>query len=104
ALLSADGEIMRGASIDNACHAETICAERTALVKAFVGLFSCCYPEYVKMAGLYSDVALPISPCCLCQQVLREFCPHEMVVLLVPGPGDKDEGVQETTLGELWPN
>ncbi|KAF9027528.1 cytidine deaminase-like protein [Hymenopellis radicata] len=40
ALLAADGGIIKGASIDNASYCETICAERTAIVKASEGIRS----------------------------------------------------------------
>ncbi|KAG6872851.1 hypothetical protein C0995_006015 [Termitomyces sp. Mi166 len=111
ALLAADGTIIRGANVENASYGGTICAERTAIVKAvsegtqsFIGL------------AVVSDVASPISPCGICRQVLREFCSLQMPVLLVPGdypqppkegevlkPGYSEGGVHDTTLGELLP-
>ncbi|KIM39569.1 hypothetical protein M413DRAFT_415552 [Hebeloma cylindrosporum] len=70
ALLTAEGRIIKGASIDNASYGETICAERTAMVKAvsegvrsFIGL------------AVVSNVKSIISPCGICRQFLREFCP-----------------------------
>ena len=80
ALLADDGAtFILGANVENASYGGAICAERTAVVKAvsegrrrFVGL------------AVSSDVAGPISPCGICRQVLREFCPLNMPILLVP--------------------
>ncbi|GLB41491.1 putative this enzyme scavenges exogenous and endogenous cytidine and 2'-deoxycytidine for UMP synthesis [Lyophyllum shimeji] len=126
ALLSVDGTLIKGANIENASYDHstyimcawvleggTICAERTAIVKAvsegkrsFIGL------------AVVTDVPSPISPCGICRQVLREFCSLSMPILLVPGdypqpppkegeetkPGVTEGGVKETTLDELLPD
>jgi cytidine deaminase len=109
ALLTAEGEIIKGASIDNASYGATICAECTAIVKAvsegirsFIGL------------AVVANVDVTISPCGICRQVLHEFCALDMPILLVPGdypqkgkaqkPGYTEGGVKETTLGELLPD
>ncbi|TFK37471.1 cytidine deaminase-like protein [Crucibulum laeve] len=110
ALLASDGTIIKGANIENASYGGTICAERTAIVKAvsegtrsFIGL------------AVVTNVAAAISPCGICRQVIREFCALDMPVLLIPGdypkkvegeqkPGFGEGGVRETTLGELLPD
>ncbi|KAG5651437.1 hypothetical protein H0H81_008641 [Sphagnurus paluster] len=112
ALLAADGTLIKGANVENASYGGTICAERTAIVKAvsdgirsFVGL------------AVVTNVPAAISPCGLCRQVIREFCHLNMPVLLVPAdypqtlkegeepkPGYTEGGVKETTLGELLPD
>ncbi|KAM6497523.1 Cytidine deaminase-like protein [Amanita muscaria] len=114
ALLTSDGTIIKGANIENASYGATICAERTAIVKAvsegirsFIGL------------AVVTNVASPLSPCGMCRQVLREFCSLTMPVLLVPSdypqsnlpkddpskPGTITEGgVRETTVGALLPD
>ncbi|KAK7055462.1 cytidine deaminase [Favolaschia claudopus] len=99
ALLCGNGTIVTGASIDNMSYGATICAERTAIVKAVSD-------------GMKSFVALAIvanvehiSPCGLCRQVIAEFCAPEMPVLLVPGDysEERNGGLKVTTVGELLP-
>ncbi|KAH9479127.1 Cytidine deaminase [Psilocybe cubensis] len=112
AFLTAEGAIIKGANIENASYGGTICAERTAIVKAvsegirsFIGL------------AVVTNVNATVSPCGFCRQVIREFCLLEMPILLVPGdypqqlpageepkPGYTEGGVRETTLGELLPD
>ncbi|KAG8900287.1 hypothetical protein FRB99_006142 [Tulasnella sp. 403] len=77
ALLANNGTIIQGANIENASYGATICAERTALVKAvseginrFRGL------------AVVTDIPGPCSPCGVCRQFLREFCQKTMPVLL----------------------
>ncbi|KAJ7161012.1 cytidine deaminase-like protein [Mycena filopes] len=98
ALLCSDGTIVKGASIDNASYSETICAERTAVVKAV--------SEGIRSFAALAVVSnIPhISPCGLCRQVIVEFCAPEMPVLLVTGDYLTSTGeLKETTVGELFP-
>ncbi|KAF9222775.1 cytidine deaminase [Gyrodon lividus] len=108
ALLGGDGSITTGASIDNACYNATICAERTAIVKAVSDNM-----RTFKGLSVTSDVLSPISPCGLCRQVIREFCAREMPVLLIPadypkkgenGAEVEDGGIVVLTVGQLLPH
>ncbi|RPD55032.1 cytidine deaminase [Lentinus tigrinus ALCF2SS1-6] len=106
ALLTTTGEIVKGANIENASYGGTICAERTAFVKAvsegkrsFTGL------------AVVTDVESAISPCGMCRQVIREFCAQAMPILLVPADYEKqladgvaDGGVKETCILALLPD
>ncbi|KAI0081086.1 cytidine deaminase [Panus rudis PR-1116 ss-1] len=105
ALLSADGKIIKGANIENASYGGTICAERTAIVKAV----SEGTKAFTALA-VVTDVAQPLSPCGMCRQVIREFCAQTMPILLVPADyaervakGESD-GILETSIGELLPH
>ncbi|KAH0836912.1 hypothetical protein J3R83DRAFT_8728 [Lanmaoa asiatica] len=113
ALLCADGTVIKGCNVENAAYGGTICAERTAIVKAvsegkrdFVAMAvtTCvsppshpptihppCVSTSMTLAGSrysrrppHSDVPAPISPCGTCRQVLREFCHLDTPILLVP--------------------
>ncbi|KAF8625479.1 hypothetical protein AX15_005353 [Amanita polypyramis BW_CC] len=113
ALLAPDGQIIKGANIENTSYGCTICAERAAIVKAVSeGIRS-----FTGLAVVTNEPA-PISPCGISSQVLREFCALDMPILLVPGnypqsnlpeedprePGVITEGgVRETSLGALLP-
>ncbi|KAL7279485.1 hypothetical protein ACG7TL_007328 [Trametes sanguinea] len=106
ALLTTTGQVITGANIENASYGGTICAERTALVKAVSeGIRS-----FTALA-VVTDVASAISPCGMCRQVIREFCALNMPILLVPADyekrlagGEPDGGIKETSIGELLPD
>jgi cytidine deaminase len=74
ALLTTDGAIYTGCNIENAAYPVTICAERTALVKAV-------------SEGQRQFEALVVvtrnggSPCGMCRQMLYEFSPELHVIV-----------------------
>ena len=92
ALLGASGRIYTGCNVENAVYSETICAERTAVVKAI----SEGEQDFVAGAVVTRDGG---SPCGACRQVLSEFAP-EMVVYIA----DESGRVRETTVSELLPD
>ncbi|KAH8827619.1 cytidine deaminase-like protein, partial [Flagelloscypha sp. PMI_526] len=98
ALLTPDGSIIKGANIENASYGGTICAERTALVKAasdgvrkFIGL------------AVVTNIAEPCSPCGICRQFIREFCSLDLPILLIPGDYDETKGVLVDRLVKPFP-
>ncbi len=95
ALLSKDGRVFTGCNIENAAYGNTLCAERTALVKAI----SEGVREFAKIAIAASGSA-PF-PCGACRQSLYEFAPGLEVLVTWDG----EDGVQErkTTLAALLP-
>ncbi|KAF9528979.1 cytidine deaminase [Crepidotus variabilis] len=112
ALLSTTGEIIKGANIECASYGGTICAERTALVKAVSD-----GKRSFKGLAVVTNVKKALSPCGLCRQVIREFCALDMPILLVPAdypqptnpdkeqmPGYTEGGVLATSIGELLPH
>ena len=84
ALKLTNGEIVTGANVENVSYGLTICAERSALVRA-VSQFG---PE-VRIAALaitnLNDAASP--PCGACRQVLAEFILPEAPVLFPTADG-----------------
>ncbi|VDB98850.1 unnamed protein product [Peniophora sp. CBMAI 1063] len=101
-VLSTSGEIVSGASIDNAAYGASLCAERSALAKAVSdGLRA-----FVALA-ITSDVDAPLPPCGLCRQVIREFCSPDVPILLVPAghrPGPSRDDIVTMRVKDLLPS
>lgn len=94
ALLCADGRVFTGCNVENAAFGSTICAERTALLKAI----SEGHREdwvAIAIAGRGEDYCWP---CGACRQMLYEFAPG-LKVLAARGDGE----YQATTLNQLFP-
>ena len=81
ALLCKDGTVFTGCNVENAAYGATICAERTAMVKAV----SEGHRDFVRIA-VYGDGEHYCYPCGACRQFLAEFAP-DMEVLSVMGGG-----------------
>ncbi len=83
ALLCADGSVFTGCNVENAAYGSTICAERTALVKAVSEGHR---DDVIRLAvvGRSEDYCWP---CGACRQMLYEFAP-ELELLVARGSGD----------------
>ncbi len=77
AICCADGTVFTGCNVENAAYGSTICAERTALVKA-VSEGHQDDLERIAIAGNSADYCWP---CGACRQMLYEFNP-DMTVLI----------------------
>ena len=95
ALLCADGTVYTGCNVENAAYGSTICAERTALVKAVSEGHR---DDFVRLAvvGLSSDYCWP---CGACRQRRSEFAPN---LELLVGRGDRQ--FTKLTLADLLPH
>lgn len=82
ALLCADGTVFTGCNVENAAYGSTICAERTALVKA-VSEGHRDDLERIAIVGNSADYCWPCGPC---RQMLYEFNP-DMTVLVARSDG-----------------
>ena len=92
ALLTEEGKVFTGVNVENSSYGGTICAERTAAVKAV--------PEGYRS---FSRLAVAASegigyPCGICRQLLYEFAPELEIIL-----GEDEEHLQVYTLKELLP-
>ena len=94
ALLCADGTVFTGCNVENAAYGSTICAERTALVKAVSEGHR---DDFIRLA-VVGNSADYCWPCGACRQVLYEFAPR-LRVLAARGDGD----YKEVSLAELLP-
>ena len=83
ALECADGSVFTGCNVENAALGSTICAERTAIVKAV----SEGRRQFVRIA-IYGEGENYCMPCGACRQVMCEFDPKgEMEVLCTRSGG-----------------
>jgi cytidine deaminase len=84
ALLLTNGAVVTGTNVENASYGLTICAERSAVVRA-ISEFG---PE-IRIAGIavtnLNQAAS--SPCGACRQVLNEFVTPEATVLFSTAEG-----------------
>lgn len=77
ALLCADGTVFTGCNVENAAYGSTICAERTALVKAVSEGHR---DDFVKLAVVGNSLDY-CWPCGSCRQMLYEFAPDLTVLV-----------------------
>lgn len=93
ALECSDGTVFTGCNVENAAYGPTICAERTAIVKAV----SEGHRDFVRIAiaGKSEDFCVP---CGTCRQVMKEFAP-DLAVICLNGKGES----KKFTLKELLP-
>lgn len=94
ALQCADGSVFTGCNVENAALGSTICAERTACVKAV----SEGRREFVRLA-IYADSQNWPTPCGACRQFLAEFAPD--IEILCSKAGDRYVSYK---LSELLPH
>lgn len=95
ALLCADGTVFTGCNVENAAYGSTICAERTALLKAISEGHREDW-QTIAIAGQGEDYCWP---CGSCRQMLYEFAPN-LRVLAARGDGQ----FQCVSLRELLPH
>ena len=95
ALKLSNGEIVTGTNVENISYGLTICAERSALVRAVSQFGPGIRIQAVAVANL-NDAASP--PCGACRQVLAEFILPDAQVMF-PAAG----GVRTMAFSELLP-
>lgn len=92
ALLAKSGKIYTGANIENASYGLTICAERTAIVKAVSE-----GERAFEAIAIVADTAQPVLPCGACLQVMAEFHIEKLIL-------GNLEAIREVKLSELLPH
>ncbi|MGE5423206.1 MAG: cytidine deaminase [Ignavibacteriales bacterium] len=91
ALLDRDGQVFTGCNVENVSFGLTLCAERTAIVKAV----SAGKRDFEKMMIVARE---PVVPCGACLQVMAEFSPEIEIVCAVTS-GE----MQAFKLADLFP-
>ena len=92
-ILTASGQMFSGCNFENASLGATICAERCAASCAIAA------GERRFVAIAIAGDQAPAWPCGICRQVLREFSPLDMPVIV----GRRGGAFAEKTLGDLLP-
>ncbi|KAI9358183.1 cytidine deaminase [Pilaira anomala] len=86
ALLCEDGTLVKGCNVENVSYGATICAERTAFVKAV----SEGHRKFTALA-VSTDQEEFISPCGICRQFVGEFVTKDMPVYFLNKSGEHRE-------------
>ena len=92
ALECADGTVFTGCNVENAAYGSTICAERTALLKAISEGHREDW-QTIAIAGQGEDYCWP---CGSCRQMLYEFAPNLRVLV-----AQRDHSFVKLPLSEL---
>jgi cytidine deaminase len=95
ALKLSNGEIVTGANVENASYGLTICAERSAVVRAVAQFGPGIRIEAAAVTNL-NDA--PSPPCGACRQVLAEFMAPDAPVVF-----SSADGAKTVSFGELLP-
>jgi cytidine deaminase len=96
ALLLSDGTVVVGANVENASFGLTLCAERSALVRAVSERGPTIRICAIAVANLNSSFS---SPCGACRQMLAEFV-EENAVVLYPS---SETAIENRPFAELFP-
>ncbi|HZK01535.1 MAG TPA: cytidine deaminase [Anaerovoracaceae bacterium] len=92
ALLTDTGNIYTGVNVENSSIGATICAERTAFVKAI----SEGEKKFEKIAVVSGEGA--VMPCGICRQFMFEF-EDDLIIIT----GNDEDNLKEYTISELLP-
>lgn len=100
AVKTKDGRIFTGCNVENASYGATICAERTAVVKA-VSEGACSITDIAIAGGPEKEGPLrQCSPCGICRQVLSEFADEDGIRVIL---GDGEHELKVYELSRLMP-
>ena len=95
-LLMDDGQIIEGGNVENVSFGATNCAERTAIFTAVTQGYG---PKSIQAIAVAGDTEDFLPPCCICRQVLVEFCRPDVPVYLTR----RDGQIYETTVSQIVP-
>lgn len=96
ALRASDGRVYTGCNVENSSYGGTICAERTAIVKAVSEIGP---SARIVEVVVVTDATPAWPPCGFCRQVLSEFAGPDIPVRAVNLAGD----AVTTRFGDLLP-
>ena len=97
AVMTEAGEVFTGVNVENSSYGATICAERTAFVKA-VSEGHRSFSAIAIAGGKDGEELVYSWPCGICRQFMYEFCPEIDVTV-----GKNAEDLVTKKLTELLP-
>jgi len=90
AVLSSSGRVHTGQNVENASYGLSICAERAAIF-AMVGQGE----RSFRAVAIATEAPLPTAPCGACRQVLREFGPDALVLLVTTNGLEREHWLRD---------
>ena len=96
ALLTAEGQVYQGCNIENAGFTPTVCAERTAFLKAIYDG----HRAFRAVAVIATGEEMGF-PCGVCRQVMAEFCDRDFIIVTANRDRSK---VDVSTFEQLLPH
>ena len=103
ALLTKDGEIVSGSNVENAAYGSTICAERSAILKANSMGYRMLMSVAIIARGQDFDTKEVTAPCGSCRQMLYEVSQISEKNLEVILSTTKKDKIVITSIEELLP-
>ncbi|TBV03727.1 cytidine deaminase [Stutzerimonas kirkiae] len=97
ALMTRNGEVVRGCNVENVSYGLTNCAERTALFSAISQGLA---PGSFRAMLVYAPKVAVISPCGACRQVMLELLGRDCPVFCV---GHDPQSARDWTVEQLLP-
>lgn len=97
AVLTADGQVVKGCNVENISYGLTNCAERSAL---FSAISQGGQPRSFKAMAVYAPKVELISPCGACRQVLLELMASDALIVC---QGSDPAATRVWTLEQLLP-
>lgn len=99
ALLTKDGKIYLGNNVENSAYGDTICAERTAFLKAVTEGYRDF--EAIAIVSKYKGKIQKLTwPCGSCRQFMSEFVDDDFKLYFI----DEDESILELKFSEILPH
>ena len=95
ALLTEEGDVIKGVNVENRSYGLSNCAERTAIYSAIAMEKK----KFVSLALATPDASYPVPPCGACRQVISEFMDENTPIIF----GSSKENMRIVTLKELYP-
>jgi cytidine deaminase len=92
AIRLASGEVVTGTNVENVSYGLTVCAERSAVVRAVSQFGPDIRIDAVAIANLNGQ---PSPPCGACRQVLAEFIQHGAQVVFPTASGPRTMAFSE---------